>query len=221
MKRLLEDKFPAHYGITRRRECQEYEVDADAFDLVDSDSNPVVPYKAGSVSLLNSNMKLKVLSYEKYLNAFNGTLLSDGKKRCDFIINDGREQQIVLLCEITSALNTLENLSKPILGSNGEVVFPGGKFEKAELQLYETLANIMPVPEVSSYVSNKARRVCLMAYTLNHSNGNTHFALNAFNRARQMESVEAGDKGAQIASPQIESFGFIFCRICHDYSYQL
>lgn len=220
MKQLLENDFPAYYHIGRRRTCVACITDSEEFDLIDAVKDYVVAKGQGNVSFRNHGLKLQVLGFEKYLDQFAGTHLSDGHKRCDYIMEDVEGRDLALLCEITSAKNSYETLLKPIPDKNGNVAFTNGKYEKAELQLYDTLSNIMPVPSISAYISKKKRKICLMAYSLNKTENQSSAAL-AFNRPRAMEAAEAGDTGAQISSPQIEAFGFTYYRICHQYSFCL
>lgn len=96
--------------------------------------------------------------------------------------------------------------------------FPKGKYQKVELQLYQSLETLTEVPSISSYINNKKRKVCLMSYLIKRTGDN---AVNAFNRNRLMEAEEAGENGAQISCPQIEQFGFDYYRISHDYSFRI
>lgn len=225
MKTLLENDFPEHYGVGRRFVATELTTVEDTFDLIDANEDYIVPAGDGYVTFRNEEYNLSIIAYEKYLNNYNGTKMSDGKHRCDFIMTDSDGDNLILLCEITSATVELANLSRPITKTDKTgskiVVFPGGKYEKAELQLYETLSNIIPVPTIDSYIKQKKHRVCLMAYKVNPPSGETYVTINAFTRSRIIESMEAGEVGARISSPQIESFGFEYCRICHGRAFNL
>lgn len=97
-------------------------------------------------------------------------------------------------------------------------LFRGRKYQKVELQLYQSLETLTEVPSISSYINNKKRKVCLMSYLIKRTEDN---AVNAFNRNRLMEAEEAGENGAQISCPQIEQFGFDYYRISHDYSFRI
>lgn len=99
-----------------------------------------------------------------------------------------------------------------------ELLFFQKKYQKVELQLYQSLETLTEVPSISSYINNKKRKVCLMSYLIKRTGDN---AVNAFNRNRLMEAEEAGENGAQISCPQIEQFGFDYYRISHDYSFRI
>lgn len=225
MKTLLENDFPAHYGVGRRHSAIELTTSEGLFDLIDASVGYIVPAGDGYVTFRNGGHNLSIIAFENYLNKFAGTKISDGKRRCDFIMTDYDADALVMLCEITSATVNIENLSRPITkedkNGNEVVVFPEGKYEKAELQLFETLSNIMPVPAIEHYIQQKKRRICLMAYKINPPKGETSVTIDAFTRARIIESKEAGDRGAQISSPQIEAYGFEYRRICHGYPFSL
>ena len=220
MRTLLENDFPAHYGVGRRTQCVEIRTADTEFDLREQPADFVVEYRSGEASFANvgQNM-LSVINYEQYLNCFNGTQMSDGKRRCDFIVSSVDNDVLLLLCEMTSSFDGVENLSLPIKDHNGKVIFPRGKYEKAELQLFQTLDNILAVPAISSYAASKQKRICLMTYVITHSS--EHNAVEAFGRPRMTEAKVVGEDGAEVSCPAIEAFGFRYFRICHDYTFGL
>lgn len=220
MRPLLENDFPAHYGVGRRRQCVEVRTADAVFDLVERPADFVVGYRSGEASFANVDQNLlSVINYEQYLNCFDGTQMSDGKRRCDFIVSSMDNDVLLLLCEMTSGFNGVENLSLPIKDHNGNVIFPRGKYEKAEVQLFQTLDNILAVPAIASYAASKQKRICLMTYVIIHSA--EHSAVEAFGRPRMTEAKEAGEDGAEVSCPAIETFGFRYFRICHDYTFGL
>ena len=113
----------------------------------------------------------------------------------------------------------MENLTLPIKDHDGNVVFPRGKYEKAEVQLFQTLDNILAVPAIANYAVSKRKRICLMSYVITHSAD--HSAVEAFGRPRMSEAKEAGEDGAEVSCPAIEAFGFRYFRISHDYTFRL
>lgn len=220
MKILLENDFPAYYGVGRRRTCVEVQTAEAAFDLKEQPADFVVDYRSGEASFSNVDQKLlSVINYEQYLNCFNGTQMSDGKRRCDFIVSSVDNDVLLLLCEMTSSLDGVENLSLPIKDRNGNVVFPRGKYEKAEVQLFQTLDNILAVPTIATFAASKQKRICLMSYVITHSA--EHSAVEAFGRPRMTEAIEAGEDGAEVSCPAIEAFGFRYFRISHDYTFKV
>lgn len=225
MKQLLENDMPLHYKVGRRRTAIEIQIADAQFDLIDSSTNFVVQISMGDVSFVNRGLLLSVINYEGYLNQFDGTQMSDGKRRCDFILTDKNNAELVLLCELSSSIGDTQDLKIPIHGrkKNGVVVgaFSGGKYEKVESQLSGTLDTIMQVPTISLYIKGEARKVCLMAYVINPREDETFSTIKAFNRPLQMESEEAGENGAQVPCKAIERYGFQYYRISHKYKFQL
>ena len=74
MRTLLENDFPAHYGVGRRRQCVEVQTSDVVFDLREQSTNFVVGYRSGEASFSNANKNLlSVINFEQYLNCFNGT----------------------------------------------------------------------------------------------------------------------------------------------------
>lgn len=220
MRSLLENDFPAHYGVGRRRSCIEIQTEEAAFDLREQPADFVVKYRSGGVSFSNAEQNLlSIINYEQFLNCFNGTQMSDGKRRCDFIVSSTDNDVLLLLCEMTSSFDDVENLSLPIKNHKGNVIFPRGKYEKAEVQLFQTLDNILAVPTIATYAANRQKRICLMSYVIKHSV--EHNAVESFGRPRMTEAKEAGEDGAEVSCPAIESFGFRYFRICHEYTFKL
>ena len=222
MKNLLENDLPAFYGVDRRCICDENITSLSEFDLTEDDTQFVVDYKKGYASFCGNSFNLSVVNYDTYISKFNGTKIADGRCRCDFIMTDTDADSIIVLCEVTSSLGGIENLSrtikKPQKDGTTKVAFPKGKYQKVELQLYQSLETLTNVPSISSYINNKKRKVCLMSYLIKQTENN---AVNAFNRNRMMEAEEAGENGAQINCPQIEQFGFDYYRISHAYSFRI
>lgn len=222
MKNLLENDLPAFYGVGRRCTCDENTTSLSEFDLTEDDTQFVVDYKKGYASFCGNSFNLSVVNYDTYISKFNGTKIADGRRRCDFIMTDTDADSIIVLCEVTSSLGGIENLSRPIKKPKKDgttmVAFPKGKYQKVELQLYQSLETLTNVPSISSYINNKKRKVFLMSYLIKQTENN---AVNAFNRNRMMEAEEAGENGAQINCPQIEQFGFDYYRISHAYSFRI
>ena len=220
MKALLENDFPAHYGLGRRRQCVEIQTNDATFDLVEKPVDFVVEYQSGEASFSNADANLlSVINYDQYLNKFAGTPISDGKRRCDFIVSSVENDVLLLLCEMTSSYEGVENLSLPIKDHKGNIVFSRGKYEKAEVQLFQTLDNILAVPTIATYAAGKQKRICLMSYIITHNA--EHSAVEAFGRPRMSEAMEVGEDGAEVPCPSIEAFGFRYFRISHNYTFRL
>ena len=219
MRKLLEGDLPLYYKVGRRCVCPEEITTGVVFDLIDADTNFIVSRGIGDASFLNSKEELiSVIKYDRYIELFDGTKVSDGKRKCDFVLNDDRGSSIVLFCEITSYFGNIENLSAPIRNKKGIVVFPNGKYEKVEIQLYESAQNLINVPTIKAYIEGKQNRICLMVYKNTQEINST---IRAFNRNITTEATEAGDNGAEIPSPAIESLGFRYFRMSADYTFKL
>lgn len=85
------------------------------------------------------------------------------------------------------------------------MLFPLGKYQKVEQQLYQTLETLIQIPAVELYIAKKRKKICLMAYLIKKAEDK---AVNAFNRSRIVEGEEAGEDGTQISFPQVELYGF-------------
>lgn len=222
MKSLLENDLPSYYSVGRRCGCDEILTSRSEFDLIDSHENWVVDYRTGFASFCNNNSRLSVINYESYIGKYAGTKISEGKSRCDFILTDKDNDNLIVLCEITSSIGGVENLSLPITkkkkDDSMEILFPLGKYQKVEQQLYQTLETLIQIPAVELYIAKKRKKICLMAYLIKQAEDK---AVNAFNRSRIVEGEEAGEDGAQISFPQVEQYGFEYYRISHQYSYKL
>ena len=170
MKRLLENDLPAFYCVGRRCTCCENITSESEFDLTEDDTQFVVEYQKGYASFCGNSFNLSVVNYDTYIGNFTGTKIAEGRLRCDFILTDSDADNIIILCEVTSSMGGIENLSRPIEKKKKdgtiEVAFPKGKYQKAELQLYQSLDTINSVPTISSYIKQKKRKVCLMSYLI-------------------------------------------------------
>lgn len=215
MENLLTSDFLTVHNIKQKKgvniNCKKICTD---FDLQDIDDF-IVPFGTGIISFSNkSGAEIKVLSYEKFFTSLKH--FSQGKMCCDFLLYDGNNS-FFILTEITSG----KHLDKPI-HKNNEIVFAGGKREKAEKQLYETLKLLCGVESISNFIEKYANKVCCFGYKLvNVFDGIDIKAPIAFNKYREIESQEVGENGAIISSSHIEALGFEYRRISHDYVFEL
>ena len=114
----------------------------------------------------------------------------------------------------------MENLQKAITGKKS---FPGGKFEKVESQLLESLQTLCGVPEIAAHFAKQAKRVCLCSYKLYASDEQSLIGnpVSVFSRGQAEANRQAGENGVKISSPMIEALGFEFRRISHSFSYSI
>ena len=129
-----------------------------------------------------------------------------------------------MLVEITSAFGSKENLSKPILRHNEarSVLFKGGKYEKCEEQLWQSLSDLKGVPSIAHKLDSYARKICLMAYEVRAYNEKQTepketIIRRPFDRYLKAESSSTSDDGAIVPCPKIEALGFEYRRIEHSY----
>lgn len=186
----------------------------------------LVPYKTGNVSFEHSGQTgIIVINYEKFLNSLSGTVFERGRKRCDFILYeaDGNGNCFFLLNEQTSTLGSTDNLSKPIVDKNKNVVYPGGKYEKVEVQLSETLKTLKAVAGIKAFIDKYQHKICLMSYVITpkqqSENSDARYAFSA--RYRQIEARATGENGAKLEQPAINAEGFEYRRISHSYPFKL
>lgn len=224
MENLLSNDLPQAYGLKRKSVYVPMETtEALLFDLDDKSESMIVGYGKGNASFRDDAGTMKrVVGYERYLNGLSGTKFECGRKRCDFILYNqrGNADSFIVLNEQTSALGSVELLTKPIIDRRGNVVYPKGKYEKVEIQLAETLATLLSVRTIHDFVQEFHRKICLMSYKINPRE-NVKPAQLAFSRYKSIESRETGEEGAILSNKEINNMGFEYRRISHDYVFAL
>lgn len=227
MIELLRQDFPSHYGLHKRNITVPNETTHEEhFDLTDHENKMLVPYQTGNVSFDHSNQtEVVAVNYEKFLNGLSGTAFERGRKRCDFILYEsgGSGDSFFLLNEQTSTLGTTDNLSKPILDKAKNVVYPGGKYEKVEIQLTETLKTLIAVAGIRAFIDKYKLKICLMSYVITpKQQEDASSARYAFSsRYRQVEARATGENGAILEQPAINTEGFEYRRISHNFPFKL
>lgn len=226
MIELLRQDFPSHYGLHKRNIIVPNETTHEEhFDLTDGGETMLVPYQTGNVSFDHSEQtEIVVVNYEQFLNGLSGTTFERGRKRCDFILYEtgGSSDCFFLLNEQTSTLGSTENLSKPIVNKEKNVIYPGGKYEKVEVQLSETLKTLKAVDGINTFIDKYRRKICLMSYVITpKKEEDASGAKQAFTRYRQVEARETGENGAILEQPIINAEGFEYRRISHTYPFKL
>ena len=225
MKQLLENDFLKHYGVTSTVAIDCLSITDVDFDLDDEDSP--ISLKAlgeGKASFHNDNGELEIIHYEDFINKCNKPpSFKKGRKKCDYLPYHTTTPKTVVLLEITSALGSRANLEKPITHKNtGKLLYAGGKFEKCEDQLFQSLSTLDEVPSISRRLKAYTRRICLMAYTIkpvqtkSQSIGSRPFA-----KYLAIEAKATADNGAIIECRRIEDLGFEYRRIEHQYVFRL
>ncbi|WP_278717446.1 hypothetical protein [Bacteroides caecimuris] len=102
------------------------------------------------------------------------------------------------------------------------MIYPSGKYEKAEIQLLETLRTIKVVSSISAFINQYKRKVCLMSYLIKpDEDSKVSSARTSFGRYKLIESKETGKNGALLEHLSINAGDFEFRRISYEYSFRL
>lgn len=225
MKQLLENDFLKHYGVTSTVAIDCLCVTDVDFDLDDQDS-PISQKAlgAGKVSFHNDNGELEIVHYEDFINQCDKPpSFKKGRKKCDYLLCHTTTPETVMLLEITSALGSQANLEKPITHrTSGKVLYEGGKFEKCEDQLFQSLSTLDEVPSISRRLKTYTRKICLMAYTIKPAQAKLQsIGSRPFAKYLTIEAKATSDNGAIIDCPRIEKLGFEYRRIEHQCVFKL
>lgn len=221
---LLKQELPAHYGL--RRSTSTVKVPTECtnelrFDLADEHDTMIVAYGSGNVSFeRSSRTTIQVIDYERYLSSWAGTGFERGRLRCDFIVYDTEQNGFFILNEQTSTTGSIRNFQKPILDKKTRnVKFSGGKYEKVENQLIQTLQTLKAVPGIEAFMEKFTRKICLMSYTLTCKEEVSKARHTFIERYKQVEARETGENGSLLACPKLNAEGFEYRRISHEYSF--
>lgn len=215
MKNLIDKYFTAHYAKyfaalrNSKVQIKEEQTTGTSFDL--QDGSPYISANgSGKVSFGNpQGHNISVLGYDDYIRKLPGKF-GTGRMRCDFIIED-KVSGIIVLDEITSTGNGIKGHTKPIKNrKNGKVHYQGGKLEKAQQQLLDTLQTLCEVKEIDCHFKKYNKKICLCSYKLCSSNVQSiNNTLTAFNQGVVMTD------GMKLSKKDIESLGFEYRRVTH------
>ena len=225
MKQLLENDFLKHYGVTSTVAIDCLSITDVDFDLDDEDSP--ISLKAlgkGTASFHNDNGELEIIHYEDFINKCNKPpSFKKGRKKCDYLLYHTTTTKTVVLLEITSALGSRANLEKPITHKNtGKLLYAGGKFEKCEDQLFQSLCTLVKVPSILGKLNEYTRKICLMAYTIKPAQTKSQsIGSRPFAKYLAIEAKATADNGAIIECRRIEDLGFEYRRIEHQSVFKL
>ena len=220
IKQLIDSYFAGFYHLGRVATIDESQTRESRFDLRGENGALVVAYGDGFASFRNNaQSKIAVLDYEGYIDKYTGTAFHTGRMKCDCILESEKEATVIL-DEITSSNSGIENLQKAI---KGRKPYPGGKFEKAENQLFESLRTLSDVPEIAAHFAKQLKRVCLCSYKLYVADEQSLIGnpVSVFTRGQLEADKQAKGNGVKISCPQIEALGFEFRRISHSYTYYI
>ena len=218
IKLLLESDFVAHHKVHSVVQADCLTIDCEKFDLDDMPSPiQIISFGEGKVSFVNDTYgELEIAAYEKFIDQCKKpSSFLNGRMKCDYLAAHKDVLGYTMLIELTSALGFVENLSKP------DKKFKGGKYEKSEYQLANSLKDLLSVASIKTYLESKAHRVCLMAYSVNPHTDSEYLKKHPFERYLQIESKTTGEDGALMESPAINALGFEYRRINHNYAFSL
>ena len=195
----LNREIQLRQGLTKEKE----------FDLQDSakGSEIVMAKGMGKTSYRNEQeWLLYVLDFEHYKTQLNNSAILKGEgltRMCDYFIID-TEVEICILNEISSAISE-ENLDKPTEN------FRGGKSEKAQKQLLDSLKTIKKCTPLWQMLSNAKDRICLFSYKIaQDKNSLINKIQTPFNRPLQVETSLSKERGVEYHN--IEQLGFQYRR---------
>lgn len=224
MKQLLEKDFVAVHGIHTQPDVDEVMTAEVDFDLVDMSSPIALQLQGkGAISLHNDHGELSVIHYEDFIDQCKKPRsFYEGRKKCDYLFTHTDSKHTAMLVEITSALGNTDPLRAPIRNKKtGEVLYEGGKFEKCEDQLYQSLRDLKLVSTIASKLDAYQQRICMMAYVINPYTDPNLLRRKPFLRYLHIEARATADKGAVLPSPKIESLGFEYRRIEHSHVFSI
>lgn len=225
LKIMLETDYVSHYKIHSNPVAENLYASNEVFDLDDIEPLQKLDFGNGKVSIDNTEYEeVEILSYENFVKkCVKPSSFLQGRKRCDYILLHPSTNGYALLIELTSSKESIANLRKPI-EKNGKIQFIGGKFEKCETQLFQSLKDLLEVSSINSAFSKQSKRMCLMAYKIektNVDNVETNIIKRPFQRYLSVESNITKENGAIIPCESIESLGFEYRRINHDFTFKL
>ena len=225
MKQLLENDFLKHHKVTATVAVDCLCVTDVDFDLDDQES-PISQKAlgAGKASFHNDKGELEIIHYEDFINKCDKPpSFKKGRKKCDYLLCHTTTPETVMLLEITSALGSQANLEKRIVHrTTCEVLYEGGKFEKCEDQLFQSLCTLVKVPSISGKLNEYTRKICLMAYTIKPAQTKSQsIGSRPFAKYLTIEAKATADNGAIIECRRLEDLGFEYRRIEHQYVFKL
>lgn len=224
---LLASDFLDNYNVTMKGRITvvSHLIHSEKFDLDDVEDHVAFIKEAGHGKLsFNGNLEtIEVVGYDDFFKQIKKPRsFVNSLKHCDFLIVSDESSTNFLLIEITSALGGTYNLKEPILNKKtGEVLFRGGKYEKVENQLADSLSTLLAVPSINKKIAGYKRKICLMGYKIIPYTDQIKRITHPFQRYLEIEMAETTNNGAVIHNLQIETMGFEYRRISNDAVFSL
>lgn len=213
---LMDDYFqvqlPQSLNLNREIQLRQGLTKEKEFDLQDSakESSTIVMAKGTGKSSYRNEQEwlLYILDFEHYKAQLNNSAILKGEgltRMCDYFIID-TEVEICILNEISSAID-IKNLDKPTED------FRGGKSEKAQKQLLDSLKTIKKCVPLWQMLSSAKDRICLFSYRIAQDKDPLiNNIRTAFNRPLQVETSISKERGVAYRNDDIEQLGFQYRR---------
>lgn len=223
---LLSSDFLDFYQVRRGRITVVSQlIRRDTFDIDDdmSQTSFIKEVGQGKLTFVGNKEYIEVVAYDDFFKQIKKPrAFVSGHKHCDYLIVSDETMENFLFVELTSALGGTYNLKKPILNKEtGAIVFPGGKYQKVEEQLADSLDTLMAVPTIRGKIDGYHRRICLMGYKIIPYDDEVKRITHPFQRYLTVEMAETGTNGAIVHNTNIESLGFEYRRISNDATFSL
>lgn len=211
MDNLFQNDLPKSLKLKRNVTVSNTKTTKKEFDLKDERGNSIVlPKNTGDASFHNSlGKELYILDFEDLRNQFNPCAILDKgniTKRCDYFIAEKEEKSICLFNEITTSKD-IYGLTTSIKDKKGNVQYQGGKIEKGQEQLLQSLQCVEKCTHLWTEIQSFSKRICLFSYKLSDT---SILEQNSFNKALIIESDE---NGTEYPNKEIEKLGFEYRRI--------
>lgn len=223
---LLSSDFLDYYQVRKGRITVVSQlVRCNSFDLDDdmSQTSFVKEVGRGKLTFVGNEEYIEVVAYDDFFKQIKKPVaFVSSHKHCDYLIVSDETMGNFLFVELTSALGGTYNLKKPIANKkSGAIAFPGGKYQKVEEQLADSLDTLMSVPSIRQKIDVYHRRICLMGYKIIPYDDEVKRITHPFQRYLTVEMAETGSNGAIVHNTKIESLGFEYRRISNDATFSL
>ena len=223
---LLSSDFLDYYQVRKGRITVVSQlVRCNSFDLDDdmSQTSFVKEVGRGKLTFVGNEEYIEVVAYDDFFKQIKKPVaFVSSHKHCDYLIVSDETMGNFLFVELTSALGGTYNLKKPIANKkSGAIAFPGGKYQKVEEQLADSLDTLMAVPNIRGKIDGYQRRICLMGYKIIPYDEDAKRITHPFQRYLTIEMAETGSNGAIVHNTKIESLGFEYRRISNDATFSL
>lgn len=190
------------------------------FDLADATPALTNPSN-GAITIANPNSaECEIFHLDNFLKQYNKYTFTNGIHPCDCLVTV--KEKSLLFVELTESKD-VNNLQKAIKNKKtGNIIFPGGKNEKAQKQLESSVGLFMKDQCFQQAASAFSKKTCIFGYKIRTASGPGGIkAPKAFSRNRTIASQLTQNKGEQLSSPALESLGFTLYRIAHPYKIQI